>query len=105
MLPLLDISHVQPMWTGQGPRYREPMTTSPSDGPSTDRKPISAYTLFLVVLGVLVLVLIPPTRLIAGVVLLVVFAAIGVAYAIIWARIWIVRRRRRRVRGSRPDAG
>ena len=69
--------------------------------PHPERKPLTAYGVFLIVVAALVLVLIPPMRLIGGILLIAAFVGIGVAYALIWGRIWWVRRKRRQAAAMR----
>ena len=69
--------------------------------PQTERKPLTAYGVLLLVVGALVLVFIPPMRLIGGILLIAVFVGLGVAYAVVWARIALVRRKRRRFEARR----
>lgn len=75
--------------------------STPQPENKTERKPLTAYGVFLVVLAALVLVFIPPLRLLGGILLITVFVGMGVAYAVIWTRIAIVRRKRRRIEASR----
>lgn len=63
--------------------------------PQPPRKPLTAYGVFLAVLAALVLLFVPPLRLVGGILLIAVFAGIGIAYAIVWGRIWWIRRKRR----------
>jgi len=64
---------------------------------NANRKPLSAYGVFLAVAAALVLLLVPPMRLVGGILLIATFVGIGIAYAVIWTRIAVIRRKRRRV--------
>ncbi|WP_106365867.1 hypothetical protein [Glycomyces artemisiae] len=64
--------------------------------PERTRKPLTAVGVVGIVVLVLLVLLVPPFRVLGGLLLIAVFVAIGIAYALIWARIGMIRRKRRK---------